>query len=111
MVLLNREFGDKEYERDRFDFSMETIKSIYSEPNPTPKRRKFNFGINKTVQVGLEEEDLRDIKSAVVSTVRDRVTSGVEEGLHEIEQAIVDELVPEIASSEPDKPSKKKVTK
>lgn len=68
--LVKDEFQDKKYEEERFKFSMETIRSIYDEPNPMPKKRKYNFGFyNKTVQVDIEEEDLQKLKAALSSDI------------------------------------------
>ena len=62
--LVKDEFKDGKYEGERFKFSMDTVRSIYTEPNPLPKKRRYNFSL-KTVQVNVEEEDLQDLKKAL----------------------------------------------
>lgn len=67
--LVKDEFKDSKYEEERFKFSMDTVRSIYSEPNPLPKKRRYNFSL-KTVQLNIEEEDLRDIKESLSYDIR-----------------------------------------
>lgn len=67
--LVKDEFKDEKYEEERFKFSMDTVRSIYSEPNPLPKKRKYNFSL-KTVELNIEEEDLQQLKDAISYDIR-----------------------------------------
>lgn len=73
LQLMHERFDDKRYEEERFRFSMETIRDIYSEPNPTPKKRKYNIGYNRVFDAGFEEEDLVQIKQTVESGIREAI--------------------------------------
>jgi len=89
---LKEEFGDHKYEYDRFNFVIGTVKDIYKEPNPAPKKRKYNIGINKVFQLGLEEEDLKELKTTIEQGVEQIVSDKVSEADAEAE----DEASPEV---------------
>lgn len=69
--LLKDEFKDEGYDEERFNFSMETIRSIYGEPNVSPKKKKYNFSFyNRIVEANIEEEDLRELKAVVAEKIK-----------------------------------------
>ena len=85
--LVQDEFKDTKYEEERFRFSMDTVRSIYTEPNPMPKKRKYNFSL-KTVQVNIEEEDLQELKEALSYNITKEVAKQEES----IEEAFKDTI-------------------
>lgn len=80
---LKEEFPDDKYEGARFSFTIKTVNGIYSEPHPAPKKKKYNFGINKVFQIGLEEEDMKDFKDIIEEGVEEIVTDKVNESKKE----------------------------
>lgn len=71
ITLLKNEFKDEGYDQERFNFSMETIRSIYSEPHTSPKKKKYNFSFyNRIVEANIEEEDLRELKEVVANKIK-----------------------------------------
>lgn len=69
--LLKDEFKDEGYDEERFNFSIETTRSIYSEPNASPKKKKYNFSFyNRIVEANIEEEDLRGLQSVVADKIK-----------------------------------------
>lgn len=71
--LVKDEFNNEKYEEERFKFSMETVRSIYTEPNPLPKKRKYNFSL-KMVQFNVEEEDLQELRQALFQDISSGVS-------------------------------------
>lgn len=100
--LVKDEFKDGRYEEERFNFSMDTIRSIYTEPNPMPKKRKYNFSL-KTVQVNIEEEDLQELKQALSYNIS-KETAKQEEVLEEAVKKTVTEAA-EVAVKKKDMPA------
>lgn len=70
--LVKDEFKDGKYEEERFKFSIDTVRSIYKEPNPLPKKRKYSFSL-KTVSLNIEEEDLQELKRALTYSITQEV--------------------------------------
>lgn len=93
--LVKDEFKDGRYEEERFKFSMDTVRSIYTEPNPIPKKRKYNFSL-KTVQVNIEEEDLQELKQALSYNIT-KETAKQEEVLENAVKETVTEAAEAIA--------------
>ena len=92
--LVKDEFKDDGYEEERFKFSMDTIRSIYTEPNPLPKKRKYNFSL-KTIQMNIEEEDLQHIKNAISYDIQKSLTKqedAIEETVEESLRKVVDSV-------------------
>lgn len=85
--LVKDEFKDGKYEEERFKFSMDTVRSIYTEPNPLPKKRKYNFSL-KTVTFNIEEEDLQELKQALSYNLTKEVAKQEETLQETIEEAI-----------------------
>lgn len=80
---LKEEFADLKYEHARFNFVIGTVKDIYSEPNLAPKKRRYNIGVNRVFNLGLEEEDLKDFKSIIEDGVEEIVSDKVAESKDE----------------------------
>jgi len=72
--ILKDEFGD-EYRSQRFNFSMRTVDNIYKEPHSSPKKKKYNIGINRVFQIGIEEEDFKHLEK----NIEEIISEGVEE--------------------------------
>lgn len=95
--LLKDEFNDGCYDEERFRFSMDTIRNIYTEPNPLPKKKKYNFSL-KTVQLNIEEEDLQQLKEVISYNIKTEVAKqggviedAVEKSVAEAAESIVNE--------------------
>lgn len=72
--LLNKEFEQK-YADEIFEFGLETVRGIYTDPTVTQlKKRRYNFAFKNVFQVGLEEEDIRH---AIEKTFKNYATDKV----------------------------------
>lgn len=97
ITLLKDEFKDGCYDEERFKFSMDTIRNIYTEPNPLPKKKKYNFSL-KTVRLNIEEEDLQQLKEVISYNIKTEVAKQgaaigdlVEEPIVDTAESIVDD--------------------
>lgn len=77
---LRKEFEELEedgdaayYKRERHQFTLSTMKDIYKAPLPEPKKKKYNFGINRIFQVSVEDEDIRELGKRITSDVEDYI--------------------------------------
>ncbi len=110
--LVKDEFKHEKYEEERFKFSMDTIRSIYNEPNPLPKKRKYNFSL-KTVELNIEEEDLQQLKDAISYDIRrtlDKQEKVLEDSIEDSISQATDTII-EKATEEPAIPKEKVTTK
>lgn len=96
--LVKDEFKDGKYEEERFKFSMDTVRSIYAEPNPLPKKRKYSFSL-KTVELNIEEEDLQELKRAIsyninkeVAKQEDVLQETIEESVAQATEVIAEKI-------------------
>ena len=82
--LLRAEFEDKDgngvdkYKEARLNFSLNNMDTIYKEPVSSPKRRKYNFGINKIFNIGVEDEDIRQLEKRITESVETFIDDQVE---------------------------------
>lgn len=67
--LLRDEFPTKEEER--LNFALHNVQAIYDDPVTRPKKRSYNFGINKIFQFGVEEENAEQIKEKIIEGVEE----------------------------------------
>ncbi len=102
--LVKDEFEDGKYEEERFKFSMDTIRSIYAEPNPSPKKRKYSFSL-KRVELNIEEEDLKELKQALSYNITKEVAKqeevlqeAIEETMTKTADAIVEKAEAKVAT-------------
>lgn len=62
--LLRDEFPDNSGER--LEFALHNMQSIYNDPMPGHRRRRYNIGVNKIFQFDVQEEDIEQLKQKLV---------------------------------------------
>lgn len=101
--LLKDEFKDEGYDEERFNFSMETIRSIYAEPTASPKKKKYNFSFyNRIVEANIEEEDLRELRAVVAEKIKESAEDPIGKTETEEDKSPVEQEATEKSSAEPE---------
>lgn len=76
---LRKEFEETDggeadyYKQERHEFTLSTMKDIYKAPLPEPKKKRYNFGINRIFQVSVEDEDIRELGKRLTNDVEDYI--------------------------------------
>lgn len=87
---LRDEFEEDQYKQPRFTFVINTVTGIYKEPNPSPKKKKYNFGINRVFNLGIEEEDLKELEKVIEDGVEEIVSDKVSESKKDLGSSITE---------------------
>ncbi len=68
--LLRDEFPENS--KERLDFTLHNMQSIYNDPVPI-KKRSYNFGINRIFQFGVQEEDAQQLQDKLIQNAEEVV--------------------------------------
>lgn len=70
--LLADNFKSEETAKNAQNFTLKTLDIVYKEPY-LEKNKKYAFGINKIFNIGIEENDVKEIEDKILDTLNERI--------------------------------------